>query len=70
MSVKLTNLQIQRINATGDSIEVEINKEGLLKQMLIWHKLSTPEQTKILNNNFGSEIGKDNYVHSLIMKYL
>lgn len=71
---KLTKLEIKNINFTNDIGEnagsEEISKEKLLKQMNLWHKLTTQEEKKILDDNFSSDIERDNYVRSIIIKYL
>lgn len=67
---KLDKKEIDRLNYVDDNVEVSTDKEGLLKQLKIWHKLSTQEQKRILDDNFRSEISRDNYTQSIILKYL
>lgn len=66
---RLSQSKIREINKAPDRIE-EGDKVNLLKQMMLWHKLSTLERTTVLKNEFASEIARDNYTQKLILKYL
>ena len=66
---EFTKSEINEINRTPDKLE-DNDKIGLLKQLMLWHKLTQLERATILADDFKSEISKDNYTQKLILKYL